>query len=62
MLFLSHCDHASNGAKAAEPEFGMPVSPAFSPESGINYSPSYPQRPLFYTLYYPILAFYREPV
>jgi hypothetical protein len=45
MLSLSHCDHASNGAKAAEPEFGTPVSPAFSPESGINYSSPYPQSP-----------------
>jgi hypothetical protein len=62
MLFLSHSDHASNGAKAAEPEFGMPVSLAFSPKSGINYSPSYLQTPLCYTLYCPILAFYREPV
>jgi hypothetical protein len=46
MWFLSHSDHASNGAKAAEADLGTPVSPAFSPESGIKYPSSYPQKAL----------------
>jgi hypothetical protein len=62
MLFLSHSDHASNGAKAAEPEFREPVSPPLPLESVIN--PSFPstERLLCYTLYYLILAFCRGPV
>jgi hypothetical protein len=41
MLFLSHCDHASNGAKAGEPEeFGTPVSTPLPLESVIKRSVS----------------------
>jgi hypothetical protein len=38
MLFLSHSDHASIGAEAAEPEFGSPVSPLLPLESVISRS------------------------
>jgi hypothetical protein len=62
MLFLSHSDHASNGALVAEPEFGTPVSPLLPPESVINPSFLSTERLFSYTLILPQLAFYREPV
>jgi hypothetical protein len=35
ILLLSHSDHASYGAKIAEPEFGTPVALALPPEADI---------------------------
>jgi hypothetical protein len=62
MLFLSHSDHASNGAKAAELAFGEPVSPLLPLESVINRSFPSTERLVCCTLYKPVLAFYREPI
>jgi hypothetical protein len=59
-LSLSHCDHASNGAKAAEPEFGTPVSPPLPPESVINRSFSSTEGLLCCTLLPGFGIFYRE--
>jgi hypothetical protein len=56
MLFLSHSDHASNGAKAAELAFWEPVSPPLPLESVINRS--FPSTERFCDAsYYAVLVF-----